>query len=137
MERASAETMPLVTVCPTPNGIADGEHKIAHLQLVGIAEWQSGELLALGVDLQHGKIGARIGKDDLGFEFAPVGQRDPDVLAAFDDMVVGDDDAFGPHDHAGAEGLLDPARLGRRPKNWLKNGRRQTAALWRLRGRSE
>ena len=36
--RASAETMPCVTVWPTPNGLPMRQHQVADLERVGIAE---------------------------------------------------------------------------------------------------
>ena len=36
VERPSADTIPIVTVCPTPK-VADGQHDVADMQLVGMA----------------------------------------------------------------------------------------------------
>ena len=45
--RATADTMPWVTVWPTAERVADGEHKVADLQRVGIGEFERREALAL------------------------------------------------------------------------------------------
>ena len=95
-------------------GIADREHHIAHLQLVAVAELHRRQALALGVDLEHGEIGVAVGEQDLGLEFAPVGKRHDNVLAALHDMIVGEDDAVGAHDDAGAQRLLHPLAHFRR-----------------------
>ena len=41
-----------------PERIADGEHHVAHLQRIGIGEFQHGKLLALRLDAQHREVGA-------------------------------------------------------------------------------
>ena len=61
--RPSALMMPLVTVCPRRR-IADGQHLIAHLGLVGVAHDDHGQLVQL--DLDDGQIGVGVGADDLG-----------------------------------------------------------------------
>src|SRR3546814_6899662 len=61
------------------------------------------QLLALGVDAQHGQIDMRISGNHLGLELATVGQRHDDFGGTVDDMVVGDDHAIGLDDHAGTE----------------------------------
>ena len=57
IERASAETMPLVTVWPTPNGlpIASTRSPTSSASLSPSVERR--QLLAMRVDLQHGEIG--------------------------------------------------------------------------------
>ena len=59
--------------------IADGEHDVADLQLVGIAEARPREALAAVLEAQHGEIGARVLQHDLGVELALVGERDLDL----------------------------------------------------------
>ena len=107
--RASAETMPLRHRLADAERIADGEHEIADLETVGIAELDRGELDAVRVEPQHGEIGLLVLENDLGRELAPVGERHGDLglAAALDDVVVGDDDALGRHQHARAERVLD------------------------------
>ena len=53
-------------------------------------------------------IRERTGQQHPGGELAPIGQGDADLLPALDDVVVGDDDPVGPHDHARAQGLGHP-----------------------------
>ena len=37
-ERASPETMPLLTVCPTPKGVANGQSQLSNLNLIAVAQ---------------------------------------------------------------------------------------------------
>ena len=104
--RASAETMPMVTVWPTPKGSPIASTRSPTCTASELAKGTTGRFLALGVDLQHREIGARIGQQHLGPEFALVRQGHGDLVAAFHHMVVGDDQAVGAHDHAGAQALL-------------------------------
>ena len=87
-------------------GIADGEHQIAHFEQVRIPEGEIGQLLLAGIDAQHGQIGALIGEHQFGLEFAPVGQRHRELLPVLHDMEVGDDEAIRIDDHTGSERLL-------------------------------
>ncbi len=100
--RASADTMPCVTVWPTPNGIADGEHEVADLQRLGIAELEHLEIDCV-LQLEHGEVRARVAQHDLGLEFPPVGERHLHLGHVLDDVVVGDDEARPVDDHAGAD----------------------------------
>ena len=79
---------------PDAERIADGEHEIADFEIVGIADGERRQLLIVRLDLEHGEIGALVGEQKLGFEFAPVGEHDADVAAAQDHVVVGDDEAL-------------------------------------------
>jgi hypothetical protein len=89
-------------------GIADRQDQIADLAVGALVDHQSWELLAgRDVDLQDRQVGPRVGQHDAGGKLAPVGQRDSDLGAAFDHVIVGDDDAVGPHDHAGPQRPLD------------------------------
>ena len=64
--RPSALTMPAVTVCCEAEGIADGDHVVADLELGRIAERHGDQVRLLG--LQHGDIRALVAADDLGAE---------------------------------------------------------------------
>src|ERR1051325_5907122 len=99
--RATAETMPWVTVWPTPNGAP-----IADLQLVGIGEIQCRKALLGALDPQHRKIAALIFQHDIGFEFALVGERDFDLTVAVDHMIIGDHHPCRIDDYARAERAL-------------------------------
>ena len=89
--------------------IADGEHEIADLETVRIAELDRGELHAARIEPQHGEIGLLVLEDDLGRELPPVGERHGDlgIAAPLNDVVVGNDHALRRHQHAGAERVLD------------------------------
>jgi len=50
--------MPMVIVCRR-QGIADGEHVVAHLHLIGIANGDG--LQGAGVHLEYGNVGLGIG----------------------------------------------------------------------------
>ena len=62
--------------------IADGEHEIAHFETVGVGELDDGELSALGVEAEHGKVGVLVLEHDLGRELAPVRQGHGDLRLA-------------------------------------------------------
>jgi hypothetical protein len=53
-------------------------------------------------------LSARIGEQHLGLELALVGECHDDVGTALHHVVIGQDDAVGAHDDAGAERLLHP-----------------------------
>ena len=55
---------------------------------------------ARALDLEHGEVAARRGAEHLGGELLPVGEVRLDLVGAFDDVVVRDDDAVGGHDEA-------------------------------------
>ena len=78
--------------------IADGQDPFADLDLGRIA--QLGEGQVLGLDLDQGHIGPRIGPDDLGLVFVALGGEDFDFLAVLDDVVVGDGVAVGADEKA-------------------------------------
>jgi hypothetical protein len=93
-------------------GVAHRQHEIADLERVGIAEWQSRQRLAAGIHLEHRKVGALVGEQHLGLVLALVGQHHPDVGAALDDVIVGDDEAAVIDDDAGTERVLHPLARG-------------------------
>ena len=94
---------------PDAERIADGEHDVANLERVGIGEFKERQALAPVLDAQHGEIGALILEHQRCLELALVGERDLHFVGAFDDVVVGDDQAGGIHQHAGAERALQLA----------------------------
>ena len=59
--------------------------------------------LAFRFDLQYGEVGFRIAADDAGGQFAAVVEGDFDLVGGFNHVVVGEDVAFGRHDHAGTQ----------------------------------
>ncbi len=86
--------MPLVTVWPTPERVADGEDEVADLEPVGIGEAECRESLAGRiVDLQHCQVRFRIVEQQPDRIFAAARQRDADVVGAAHHMRIGDDDA--------------------------------------------
>ena len=88
-------------------GAADGEHPVAHLRAVGVAEFDGGEG-GLGVDLDDGDIGFDVDANDGGgvalhageAVFGLAGELDVDLVGLVDDMVVGDDVAARVDDEA-------------------------------------
>ncbi len=80
-------------------GIADGDHPIAYLGGVGIAELHGGQR-PVGPHPQQGEIGARIGAHHLGAQGGVVLQDDVDLLRPVDDVVVRHDEAGGVDDEA-------------------------------------
>ena len=87
--------------------IADRQHEIADLELIAVADLQHRQALAMGVELEHGEIGALVGEQEVRLEFASIGEHHGDLLRIADDVVVGDDEAGGIEDDAGAQRLLD------------------------------
>ena len=91
-------------------GVADGHHAVAHVQLVGVANDHGGQ--AGGIDLQHGYIVALVIADELGVILGAVVGGDGDGGCAFNHVVVGQDIAVIGEDEAGAcrraGGLLAP-----------------------------
>ncbi len=61
--------------------IADRQHEVADLEPVAVADFEHGQHLAMGIDLEHREIGVLVREHDLGLEFAAVGQHDGDLLA--------------------------------------------------------
>ena len=98
--------MPCVTVWPTPNGLPMASTTSPTWSFVGIGERERRKPLAAVLDAQHREVSALVLQHDLGLEFALVGERDLHLGRAFDDMIVGDDEAGGVDDHAGAERAL-------------------------------
>jgi hypothetical protein len=88
-------------------GVADRQHLIAHLQLVGVAQREGGQTVQL--DLEHGQIGVGVGADHLRAGAAAVIELHLDRVGALDHMVVGQDVAVGADDHAAAQTGLRPA----------------------------
>ena len=91
-------------------GVADREHQVTDLELVGIAELGKGQVALGALHLEHGEVGPLIAEHHLAIEFAAVAERHLDLVRIGDDVVVGDDDPGGIDDDAGAEGLLDALR---------------------------
>ena len=92
---------------PDAERIADRQHHVADLQRVGIGEFQHRKALLGILDAQHGEIAALILEHDVGVELALVGERDLHFARALDHVIVGDDEAAGIDDDAGAERALD------------------------------
>ncbi len=97
-------------------GAADGEHPVADLGAVGVAELDRGQRLRR-VDLDDGDVGLGVDADDvggtavLGVAVGIGGELDVDLVGLVDDVVVGDDVAARIDDEAGAEGLALAAAL--------------------------
>ncbi len=84
--------------------IADRHHAVADPRLVAVAELDGLQRL-VALDLQHRDVDLGILADHLGLELAAVVEDDDDVVGVADDVVVGDNDAAGVDDEAGAERL--------------------------------
>ena len=89
-------------------GVADGEHEIADLQALRIAELERVQRRR-AFRLQHREVGARIAEHDRRLELALVGERDLHLGHALDDVVVRDDEPARVDDDAGAERALAAA----------------------------
>ena len=82
--------------------IADRDHPFAEPQLVGIAELHRDQRLRR-LELQHREIGLLVDADQFGLDLGAVVHDDVDLVGIRDDVIVGDDDACGIDDEAGAE----------------------------------
>jgi hypothetical protein len=100
-ERSTADTIPAVTVCPTPSGLPIASTMSPTRKRLGRPERDRGKLV--GLDAQHGQVGLRIGADDLREQARAVGQRDLDFVGRLHHVVVREDVAARTDDHAGAE----------------------------------
>ena len=72
--------------------VADGEHPVADARVL-LRELDEREGLAVGLDLDQGNVGARVGADQRRRIFVAVLHRDGDVLGVLDHVVVGHDEA--------------------------------------------
>ena len=104
--------------------IADREHQIADLERIGIAERRVGRL-RLGVDVQHREVGASSPPISTAANSRRSASTTVIWSASVDDVVVGDDQAVGAHDHARAQRILRPAlqlALDRSAEEMAKEG---------------
>ena len=70
-------------------GVADGDHVVADLELARIAEGHGDQIRLLC--LQNRDIRAFVAADDFGAESAVVEQRDGDLAGVLDHVMIGDD----------------------------------------------
>src|SRR6185503_18336723 len=87
--------------------IADRQHIVADLQVVGVAERKGVEVVARHAD--HGQIGVGIAADLAALELAAIPQRNGDVAGMLDHVVVGHDQAGMAVDHHARADRLDLA----------------------------
>ena len=88
--------------------VAHGEDPFTHPGRVAVAQRRGGEVV--GVDLEHGQVGAGVGADDLGLELPPIEQAHRHLVGAVHHVVVGQDVAVTGDDEAGARRLLELGR---------------------------
>ena len=104
----AAELAPLATDDPRADGrlqlegIADGDHPVADLHLVGVAELRHREVLGVA-EADDGQVAGRIGLDLDCLVLPAVGELHGDRVGPFDDVVVGEDDSGGVDDHPRAD----------------------------------
>ena len=94
---------------PDAERIADGEHQVADLERVGIADRDHRKRLRQ-FDLEHGEVEQLVLQEQLALEFAAVGGRDLHRVGILDHVEIGDDHARSIDQHAGAQRLLHPRR---------------------------
>src|SRR5437762_2812815 len=88
---------------------ADGDHPVADVDLVRVAQSSEAKIALAVVQLEHGQVGLLVQADDLRLVLAAVERDDLDVGRPFDDVGVGERDARRVHDDAGAQAPLgDP-----------------------------
>ena len=100
-ERALALTMPAVTELSKPYGEPMATTHSPTRIGVGIADLDHGQVGR--VDLDHRDVGLRIGANDLRREFALVGEPDENLVSGAHHVGVGEDQAVGADDEAGAQ----------------------------------
>ena len=100
--RPFALMMPDVTVKVrfSPSGLPTASTHSPTRERVAVAERGGGQVV--GVDLEHGEVGAGIGADDLGLELPPVEQPHRHLVGAVHHVIVGEDVAVLADDEAGA-----------------------------------
>ena len=86
---------------PDAEWIADRQHQIADLRLIGLAEGNRRQLRQ--IDLDDREIGIGIGADHFGFGTAVVSERDFDFIRRFNHVRVGEDVTFFTDDDAGTK----------------------------------
>ena len=92
--------MPMVTVCPTPEGVADGEHDVADDDIVHLAEADGRQLeprRSGPICKRRDRSQGRCRRGAAGFRLRP-SPSDTSICRPFDDMVVGQDVAVGADD---------------------------------------
>jgi hypothetical protein len=90
--------MPAVTLFSKPNGEPMATTHSPTRVRCRVAEANDRQIV--GVDAQHGDVGQLVEADDLGLEFALVGQLDGDLVGIVDDVRVGQDQPVGADDEA-------------------------------------
>ena len=80
----------------------------------------------VGGDLDDGDVGQFVGAEQLGRQFGAVGQRHHDAVGGAYDVIVGDDDAGGIDDEAGAGALDLLAAAAKAVAQFVLDLRRQT-----------
>ena len=83
-------------------GVPDGKHGLADLELRGVAETDEGQA-ALAGNLDEGKVGFGVAAHQHGFSLSAVGQADIESLDRSDDVVVREHEAVGRDEDAAAE----------------------------------
>src|SRR5208283_4585437 len=92
--RAGADHAPLGADNPRGDGMAqserisNGEHPIAHFDLIGVADVCRRQIFPC-VNLNYRDVCLRVSSDDLRLEFVLVSQGDRQFFCAFHYMVVG------------------------------------------------
>ena len=94
-------TIPDVTVCPMPNGIADRQHIVANLEAIRVGKGNGRKIVQRHFDNRDVGIGIR-SLQDAG-HFAAIQQGHGDLLGILHHVVIGHDQAETTvEDHTGA-----------------------------------
>ena len=110
--RASAETMPLVTVWPMPKGLPIASTRSPISRLSESANCSVGKLSSVVLDLQDREIDLLVLEQHRRVELAPVGEGDLDLVGVLDDVVVGD------HQTGGSMITPEPSEASMRGRCW-------------------
>ena len=98
--------------------------------LTRVGKVQHRQLVAIGVDLENGKVRPLVIQDQLSRVFPPVAQHDAEGVGPFHDMIVGHNHAVFTDDHTGTERVLHAAL--RRCASIQKHLHRRDARLYRF-----
>ena len=106
--------MPLVTVCPTPNGFPIARMISPTSTLSEIHKFQVRERCSSRVNSQYREVRPFIDQHDDGIELAAVRQRHGHLIGSGDNVIVGHDVTVRSYDYTRTEGVLNPLARGAR-----------------------
>ncbi len=124
--------MPAVTVEFRPKGLPNGEDPVADLHAVGIAELGDGQVV-VRFNFDHGEIGFLVEADDAAVVLRRIAiEGDLNFGGLVNHVIVGEDETFFVHDHAGAEAAFGVGAIIGRIKETVEEILEGIAEIFRL-----